>query len=60
MFDLFDEPDRYWSNNDSDGERFAGYDGEDGYTDWYDSTGSLDCRTETPTDWEQDMNDAGY
>ena len=60
MSNWYDEPDRYWHNNCTDGEVFAGYDSEDGYTDWYDKDGNLDSRTETPSEWEQDMNDAGY
>lgn len=60
MTDYYGEPDRYWRNNDTDGQVFAGYDDGNGYTDWYDSDGNLDSRTETPDDWEQAMNDEGY
>lgn len=51
-------PDRSWTN--SDGDRFSGYDRDDGKTDWYDSDGNLDSVTDTPDDWEQGMNDEGY
>lgn len=52
--------DRTWRNNDSDGETFYGYDDGDGHTDWYDRNGNLDSVTDTPSDFEQDQNDAGY
>lgn len=58
---LFDRDyDRTWTNNDSDGRTFYGYDDGEGHTDWYDSNGNLDSSTSTPTDEEQDQNDAGY
>lgn len=57
---LFKKPDRFWRNNDTDGRRFSGYDGEDGKTTWYDSDGNLDSITDTPSDWEQEMNDEGF
>ena len=56
----FEEPDRYWHNNDTDGSVFYGYDEENGRTIWYDSDGNVDSITETPDEWEQDKNDAGY
>ena len=57
----FDNPDRIWRNNDSDGSVFYGYDDKDtGMTDWYDSNGYLDSRTTTPSDDEQEQNNAGY
>ena len=58
---LFDKnPDRTWRNNDSDGERFYGYDSDNGKTSWYNSHGDLDSVTPTPSDDEQAMNDEGY
>lgn len=51
--------DRVWYN-DSDGQTFYGYDDGEGNTDWYDSDGYLDSTTDTPEDWEQDMNNEGY
>ena len=54
------EPDRTWRNNDSDGQTFYGFDDGEGYTDWYDRYGNLDTSTTTPTEEEQDQNDAGY
>ncbi len=50
--------DRTWKNR--DGSIFYGYDDEDGKTDWYDSKGNLDSRTDTPDEDEQEMNDSGY
>lgn len=57
---LFKKPDRTWKNNDTDGREFLGYDDGDGKTTWYDSDGNLDSITDTPSDWEQDMNDEGF
>lgn len=58
---LFDNgPNRTWRNNSTDGQVFYGYDSDDGTTDWYDRNGHLDSVTRTPTDDEQDQNDAGY
>ena len=31
-----------------------------GKTTWYDSDGNLDSISDTPSDWEQDMNNEGY
>lgn len=53
-------PDRTWRNNSTDGQTFYGYDDKDGNTTWYDKNGYLDSRTPTPTQEEQDQNDAGY
>ena len=53
-------PDRTWRNNNTDGNTFYGYDGDDGKTTWYDKNGNLDSITETPSQYEQDKNDAGY
>lgn len=54
------KPDRTWKNED-DGQRFDGYDTEDGKTDWYNhDTGELDSQTDTPDDNEQSRNDEGY
>lgn len=39
-----------FERNESDGAGFYGYDREDGTTDWYDESGHLDSRTETPDD----------
>lgn len=36
----------------SDGQKFYGYDDEEGHTDWYDEHNNLDSRTETPDDDE--------
>lgn len=55
-----DDYDRTWSNNDTDGETYYGYDDEDGNTTWYDSDGNLDSISPTPSDDEQEQNDAGY
>lgn len=52
------DSDRTWRNK--DGKRFYGYDSGKGRTDWYDSNGNLDSTSETPSDFEQDMNDEGY
>lgn len=61
LFDLFgSSPDRQWRNNDTDGRVFYGYDDDEGYTDWYDADGNLDSRTLTPSEDEQEQNDAGY
>lgn len=53
-------PDRTWRNNSTDGQTFFGYDDGGGKTSWYDRNGHLDSITSTPTDDEQDQNDAGY
>ncbi len=55
-----DDYDRTWSNNDTDGETYYGYDDEDGNTTWYDSDGNLDSISPTPSDDEQEQNYAGY
>lgn len=60
MWPFDNSPDRTWRNNDSDGETFYGYDRDDGKTAWYNSRNELDSITDTPDDWEQDMNDSGY
>lgn len=60
FMDLFRNADRTWKNNDSDGETYYGYDDETGYTTWYNRDGQADSRTPTPTDEEQEQNDAGY
>lgn len=53
--------DRIWRNNNSDGRVFYGFDDkETGTTDWYDRNGYLDSSTPTPSDAEQDQNNAGY
>lgn len=36
--------------NESDGQKFYGYDRDDGKTTWYDENGNLDSVTETPDD----------
>lgn len=44
-----DEPEPNWiSENEDDGKQFYGYDDGEGYTEWYDEDGNLDCITETP------------
>lgn len=43
------KPDRT-EKNDSDGQVFYGYDNGDGTTDWYTKDGTLDSRSETPFD----------
>ena len=43
------KPDRS-DRNESDGQRFSGFDNEDGTTDWYTSDGTLDSTTPTPHD----------
>ena len=53
-FDFGGEPD-WVSTNETDGEKFYGYDDGEGRTDWYDSYGNLDSSTETPSD--MDIND---
>ncbi|HIE5864182.1 TPA: hypothetical protein ACXNXA_000236 [Clostridium botulinum] len=40
--------------NKSDGQKFYGYDNEDGTTDWYTEDDMLDSRTKTPSDDEDD------
>lgn len=40
------------SQNESDGQKFYGYDNENGTTDWYTEDGHLDSRTNTPSDDE--------
>lgn len=52
--------DRTWRNNDTDGNTYYGYDDGDGKTTWYDKDGNLDSITDTPSDFEQEKNDAGY
>ena len=54
MYEFDKDPD-WISTNESDGQVFFGYDDGDGHTDWYDSNGDLDCRTETPS--EDDCGD---
>lgn len=36
--------------NESDGQKFYGYDGDDGKTTWYSENGWLDSITDTPSD----------
>ena len=36
--------------NESDGQKFYGYDSDDGKTAWYDSNNNLDSITDTPYD----------
>lgn len=36
--------------NEDDGQKFYGYDSDDGKTAWYDENGGLDCITPTPDD----------
>lgn len=54
--DLFDttNPPKDYDRIDynSDGQKFYGYDDEEGHTDWYDEYNNLDSRTETPDDDE--------
>lgn len=38
--------------NESDGQKFYGYDSEDGTTAWYTEDNTLDCITKTPSDDE--------
>ena len=40
--------------NDSDGQKFYGYDDDDGTTTWYSENGDLDSRTDTPSDDEDE------
>ena len=40
--------------NDSDGQKFYGYDNGDGTTTWYDKDGRCDCTTSTPYDEDDD------
>ncbi|MCW6094593.1 hypothetical protein LAV60_15585 [Clostridium sporogenes] len=46
----------FYEVNESDGQKFYGYDNGDGTTDWYTENDMLDCRTATPhnTDDEDD------
>ena len=43
--------------NKSDGQIFYGYDNDDGTTDLYTEDGTLDARTDTPSDDEQEQID---
>lgn len=38
--------------NDSDGQKFYGYDDEDGKTTWYDENNNIDSITNTPSDFD--------
>ena len=38
--------------NESDEQRFYGYDSDDGKTDWYTEDGTLDSITDTPSEYE--------
>lgn len=40
----------------SDGQKFYGFDDDDGKTDWYDGDGFLDCVTDTPTEDEEEYS----
>ncbi|HAT4325242.1 TPA: hypothetical protein I9066_003255 [Clostridium perfringens] len=40
--------------NESDGQKFYGYDNDNGTTDWYTEDGTLDSYTETPSDDDDD------
>ena len=53
-WDFWNEPD-WVSTNETDGEKFYGYDDGEGRTAWYDSDGNLDALTDTPSD--NDTND---
>lgn len=45
----FEDPD-WWTQNESDGQEFYGYDEEEtGRTTWYTEDGDLDCETLTPS-----------
>ncbi len=57
---FFKKPDRKWRNNDTDGKEFFGYDDDGGKTTWFDADGNLDSISDTPSDFEQEMNDEGY
>ena len=50
--------DRTWQNE--DGSTYYGVDDGEGRTDWYNEDGDLDSYSDTPSDDEQEMNDAGY
>lgn len=50
--------DRTWQNE--DGSTYYGVDDDNGKTDWYNEDGDLDSYSDTPSDDEQEMNDAGY
>ena len=52
--DFWNDPD-WMSTNETDGEKFYGYDDGEGRTAWYDSDGNLDSLTNTPSD--DDVND---
>lgn len=46
--------------NPLDGSTYYGVDDDNGRTDWYNEDGDLDSYSDTPSDDEQEMNDAGY
>lgn len=39
----------------SDGQKFYGFDDDDGKTDWYDDDGFLDSVTDTPSSDDEEM-----
>lgn len=49
MNNFDNEPD-WISTNESDGQKFYGYDDGNGHTDWYNTDGQLDSCTDTPSD----------